>query len=170
MTRSISTTSVSETDDLPGERAVYVDISGDGAVRTAVHARYGDRLAHSAAVGMTHWTQMAQGQANLKGRAPSSSSPRTGSRSAAPSGARRSSTRMSPRRGSPSRSGRRIGFASSESRVRTTSSGPTSSCLTGRSTRQRAPSCSSVSGAGGSRLSCRHACHDEAWLVRKVMH
>jgi hypothetical protein len=44
---------------LPGERAVYVDVSGDGAVRTAVHGHYGDRLAHSAAVGMTHWTDMA---------------------------------------------------------------------------------------------------------------
>ncbi len=55
---------------LPGERAVYVDVSGDGAVRTDVHARYGDRLAHSAAVGMTHWTQMAQGSAELEGPRP----------------------------------------------------------------------------------------------------
>jgi hypothetical protein len=55
---------------LPGERAVYVDISGDGAVRTDVHARYGDRLAHSAAVGVTHWTQMAQGPGELAGPKP----------------------------------------------------------------------------------------------------
>src|SRR3984957_2814005 len=55
---------------LPGERAVYVDISGDGAVRTDIHAHYGGRLAHSAAVGMTHWTQMAQGAGELDGPRP----------------------------------------------------------------------------------------------------
>jgi len=55
---------------LPGDRAVYVDIAGEGAVRTDVHARYGDRLAHSAAVGMTHWTQMTQGAAQLEGPSP----------------------------------------------------------------------------------------------------
>jgi hypothetical protein len=55
---------------LPGERAVYVDVSGDGAVRTDIHAHYGDRLAHSAAVGMTHWTQMAQGAGELEGPRP----------------------------------------------------------------------------------------------------
>ena len=56
--------------ELPGERAVYVDISGDGAVRTDVHARYGDRLAHSSAVGVTHWTQMGQGAGELAGPKP----------------------------------------------------------------------------------------------------
>ncbi len=56
--------------ELPGDRAVYVDISGDGAVRADVHARYGDRLAHSSAVGMTHWTQMAQGSTDLAGPKP----------------------------------------------------------------------------------------------------
>jgi hypothetical protein len=55
---------------LPGERAVYVDVSGDAAVRADVHARYGDRLAHSAAVGMTHWTQMAQSTTELDGPSP----------------------------------------------------------------------------------------------------
>jgi hypothetical protein len=56
--------------ELPGERAVYVDVSGDGGVRTDVHARYGDRLAHSSAVGMTHWTQMAPGAGELAGPRP----------------------------------------------------------------------------------------------------
>jgi hypothetical protein len=55
---------------LPGERAVFVDFAGDGAVRATVHAHYGDRLAHSAAVGMTHWTQMAQGAGELEGPKP----------------------------------------------------------------------------------------------------
>ncbi|RUP06069.1 MAG: DUF2855 family protein [Mycobacterium sp.] len=56
--------------ELPGDRAVYIDISGDGAVRAGVHARYGDRLAHSSAVGMTHWTQMTQGSGDLAGPKP----------------------------------------------------------------------------------------------------
>jgi hypothetical protein len=55
---------------LPGKRVVYVDVSGDGAIRTDIHAHFGDRLAHSAAVGMTHWTQMAHGAAQLDGPAP----------------------------------------------------------------------------------------------------
>lgn len=56
--------------ELPGERAVYVDISGDAAVRFDVHTHYGDRLAHSAAVGMTHWTQMALETGDLPGPSP----------------------------------------------------------------------------------------------------
>ncbi|MET0475146.1 MAG: DUF2855 family protein [Mycobacterium sp.] len=55
---------------LPGDRAVYVDVSGDAAVRADVHARYGDRLAHSAAVGMTHWTRMSRGTGELDGPSP----------------------------------------------------------------------------------------------------
>ena len=55
---------------LPGQRAVYVDISGDGAIRSAVHSHYGDRLAHSSAVGMTHWTEMGQGAGELAGPSP----------------------------------------------------------------------------------------------------
>ena len=55
---------------LPGERAGYVDISGDGGVRADVHARYGERLAHSAAVGMTHWPQMGVGAGDLDGPRP----------------------------------------------------------------------------------------------------
>lgn len=55
---------------LPGERAVYVDISGSGTVRTNVHAHYGDRLAHSSAVGMTHWTEMGSGAGELEGPSP----------------------------------------------------------------------------------------------------
>jgi hypothetical protein len=39
---------------LPGAPAIYVDISGDAAVRDAVHRHYGDSLAHSAFVGATH--------------------------------------------------------------------------------------------------------------------
>jgi hypothetical protein len=56
--------------ELPGECAVYIDVSGDGAIRTRVHAHYGDRLAHSAAVGITHWTETATSQGTLDGPSP----------------------------------------------------------------------------------------------------
>ncbi|WP_101948874.1 DUF2855 family protein [Mycobacterium sp. 3519A] len=55
---------------LPGERAVYIDISGSGTVRAAVHTRYGDRLGHSAIVGATHWTEMGAGAGELVGPSP----------------------------------------------------------------------------------------------------
>jgi hypothetical protein len=37
------------------EPAVFVDMSGNAAVVRAVHEHYGDELAHSAIVGLTHW-------------------------------------------------------------------------------------------------------------------
>lgn len=40
--------------ELPAGPAVYVDMAGDGAVRAAVHERYGEELAHSAVIGATH--------------------------------------------------------------------------------------------------------------------
>jgi uncharacterized protein DUF2855 len=55
---------------LPGNRAVYVDISGDGRIRGGIHAHYGERLAHSAAVGMTHWTEMGHSASDLDGPKP----------------------------------------------------------------------------------------------------
>jgi len=39
---------------LPRERTVYVDFAGSASVRTAVHAHFGDALAYSCAVGMSH--------------------------------------------------------------------------------------------------------------------
>jgi NADPH:quinone reductase-like Zn-dependent oxidoreductase len=42
-------------DALPEADAVYLDFTGDAGVREAVHRRLGDRLRHSAAVGVTHW-------------------------------------------------------------------------------------------------------------------
>ena len=37
------------------EPVVYVDMSGDVALREVVHRRWGDRLAYSCSVGATHW-------------------------------------------------------------------------------------------------------------------
>lgn len=46
---------------LPEVASVYVDMSGDTAVRGAVHRRLGDLLAYSCAVGATHWDAMGEG-------------------------------------------------------------------------------------------------------------
>ncbi len=42
-------------DSLERRPATYVDFSGDGEVRQAIHSHYGDDLSHSMAVGVTHW-------------------------------------------------------------------------------------------------------------------
>ncbi|MGH8983149.1 MAG: DUF2855 family protein [Acidimicrobiia bacterium] len=55
---------------LPETRAVYVDIAGDGEVRSAVHRTYGDRLAYSMAVGSTHWDQPSAAPDTLPGPTP----------------------------------------------------------------------------------------------------
>ena len=54
---------------LPQTASVYVDFSGDTAVRTAVHRRLADRLAYSCAVGATHWDALGGG-GELPGPAP----------------------------------------------------------------------------------------------------
>jgi NADPH:quinone reductase-like Zn-dependent oxidoreductase len=46
---------------VPQVASVYVDMSGDTAVRTAVHRRLGDLLAYSCAVGATHWDSLGGG-------------------------------------------------------------------------------------------------------------
>jgi len=43
-------------------RAVYVDMSGDAALRATVHQRWGDRLAYSCSVGGTHWQALGGGK------------------------------------------------------------------------------------------------------------
>jgi hypothetical protein len=66
-----ATVDYDEIDQLPGDRAAYADFSGDGKVRFDVHSHYGDRLAASTAVGMTHWDQMAaRGDGSLPGPKP----------------------------------------------------------------------------------------------------
>jgi hypothetical protein len=50
-----------EIDSLDTDPAVYVDMSGDAKVRSAVHGRYGDDLRHSAAVGITHREDLGGG-------------------------------------------------------------------------------------------------------------
>ncbi|MEQ6248000.1 DUF2855 family protein [Sulfitobacter sp. HNIBRBA3233] len=48
-------------DQLPREPSVYVDMSGNGQVKQAVHATLGDHLKHSSAVGISHWDQFQPG-------------------------------------------------------------------------------------------------------------
>ena len=57
-------------DSLERGPATFVDISGDGAVRLAVHERYGDQLVHSMAVGFTHWEASQAGAGELPGPKP----------------------------------------------------------------------------------------------------
>jgi hypothetical protein len=62
---------------LEARPATYVDLSGDGALRLAVHSHYGDVLVHSMVVGATHWAQLAgreggpAAEGELPGPAPS---------------------------------------------------------------------------------------------------
>jgi hypothetical protein len=49
---------------------VYVDVSGDGAVRASVHERFGQALAYDCLVGASHWDQMAVDAGPLSGPAP----------------------------------------------------------------------------------------------------
>jgi hypothetical protein len=48
-----------EIGSLSPQTAVYVDFAGNPEVRSAVHHAYGDALAHSLAVGGTHWDQVS---------------------------------------------------------------------------------------------------------------
>jgi hypothetical protein len=58
-----------ELDSLGREPAVYVDMSGDAKVRSAVHGHFGDQLKHDAAVGITHHEDLGGG-AELAGPDP----------------------------------------------------------------------------------------------------
>ena len=57
-------------DSLERGPATYVDVAGDGAVRQAVHSHFGDELAHSMAVGASHWEDFGAGAGELPGPAP----------------------------------------------------------------------------------------------------
>ncbi len=57
-------------DSLQHGPVTYVDIAGDGGVRREVHSHFGDELAYSMAVGVTHWEQFGAGEGELPGPAP----------------------------------------------------------------------------------------------------
>ncbi len=45
-----------------GDRAVYVDMSGDATLRATVHGHWRDQLAYSCSVGGTHWQALGGGK------------------------------------------------------------------------------------------------------------
>jgi hypothetical protein len=51
-----------EVADLDSKPSVYVDMSGNAAVKAALHSALGDQLKHSAAVGISHWDQFNPAQ------------------------------------------------------------------------------------------------------------
>ena len=57
-------------DSLERGPATFVDMAGDGEVRLAVHARFGDDLVYSMAVGATHWQDFEAGENELPGPPP----------------------------------------------------------------------------------------------------
>jgi hypothetical protein len=57
-------------DSLEPGPATFVDCAGDGEVRRAVHSHYGDSLAYSMAVGVTHWEELGGGGGDLPGPPP----------------------------------------------------------------------------------------------------
>jgi hypothetical protein len=57
-------------DSLERGPATYVDVSGDGEVRLAVHSHFGDELLRSMAVGVTHWEELGAGAGDLPGPPP----------------------------------------------------------------------------------------------------
>jgi hypothetical protein len=59
-----------EIDSLAPGPATFVDVAGDGGVRQAVHSHFGDELAHSMAVGVTHWEELGAGGGELPGPPP----------------------------------------------------------------------------------------------------
>jgi hypothetical protein len=65
-----STVTYDAIDSLESGPATFVDFAGDGEVRRAVHSHYGDGLAHSMAVGVTHWEGFDAGTDQLPGPTP----------------------------------------------------------------------------------------------------
>lgn len=57
-------------DSLERRPATFVDFAGDAAVRSAIHSHYGEQLAQSVAVGMTHWQDFGSGAGELPGPEP----------------------------------------------------------------------------------------------------
>lgn len=50
-------------EELEGTPATFVDMAGNKDVRLAVHSHFREQLAHSMAVGVTHWEEFGGGQA-----------------------------------------------------------------------------------------------------------
>ena len=64
------TVTYDDVDSLDRGPVTFVDFAGDNEVRRAVHTHYGDELAHSMAVGVTHWEEFGTGGDPLPGPRP----------------------------------------------------------------------------------------------------
>jgi hypothetical protein len=64
------TVTYDEIDSLERGPATFVDVAGDGDVRLAVHSHFGDELAYSMTVGVTHWEELGAGGGELPGPSP----------------------------------------------------------------------------------------------------
>lgn len=64
------TVSYEEIRSLEKGPATYVDVTGNGELRAAIHNHFGDDLARSMAVGVTHWEDFGSGGGELPGPPP----------------------------------------------------------------------------------------------------
>jgi Protein of unknown function (DUF2855) len=64
------TTTYEEVGSLDRGPATYVDVAGDAALREAIHRHFGEELAHSMVVGITHWEGLEAGTGALPGPTP----------------------------------------------------------------------------------------------------
>ena len=125
-------------DSLERGPATFVDVAGDGEVRRAVHSHYGDALAHSMAVGVTHWEELGAGGGRAS-RPDADPLLRAGSGRQALRGLGRRPgwRRGSPMPGTRSASGSAAGSRRSAARASRRSRAPTSTCSRAASTRRR---------------------------------
>ncbi len=104
------TVTYDEIDSLERGPATYVDIAGDGEVRQAVHTHFGDELAYSMAVGVTHWEELGAGEGELPGPTPTFFfAPDRVDKRSEDWGRGRARAAASPTPGTPSASGRPAG-------------------------------------------------------------
>lgn len=54
----------------PSVKSAFVDMSGNGPVRTALHNHFGDNLVESCLVGVTHWEAAQESTSDLPGAKP----------------------------------------------------------------------------------------------------
>ena len=59
-----------DVDSIETDGATYVDLSGDGAIRRAVHEHFGESLRASVAVGATSWEELGAGEGERPGPTP----------------------------------------------------------------------------------------------------
>ena len=139
-------------DSLERGPATYVDVSGDGEVRRAVHAHFGDELAHSMAVGRH---PLGGARRRRRGELPGPGADlvlraRPRRQALRATGAGPASRRGSPMPGTRSASGSAAGSRRSTARASRPSRAPTSTCSRAGSSPSSAHVLTLTLGASGS--------------------